>query len=215
MLLLTRVCTKDFVALEIQYHRSCYSEYTHKKKLTAAQKVASGVAEQGDKGTIYALAFTSLAEVVEERIIHQHEVISLSGVRLMYERTLMDLDSDIQPGQYRSERLKRCLENHFGDRLEFGKSSHRKIKSGGFLVYASDISRARLKEFYDTRLSQTEDEDDSSAADIDIDWTAPRDSQTDVADAFHTAACLGNVMLDIPSSPWPPGPKDLENSDVV
>ena len=53
MLLLTRV-SKDFVALEIQYHRSCYSEYTHKKKLTAAQKVASGVAEQGDKGTIYA-----------------------------------------------------------------------------------------------------------------------------------------------------------------
>ena len=83
-------------------------------------------------------------------------------------------------------------------------------------MYASDISRARPKEFYDTRLSQTEDEDDSSAADIDIDWTAPRYSQTDVADAFHTAACLRrNVMLDIPSSPWPPGPQDVENSDVV
>ena len=89
MLLLTRV-SKDFVALEIQYHRSCYSEYTHKKKLAAAQEVASGVAEQDDKGTIYALTFTSLAEVVEERIICLHEVMSLSGVRLMYEHTLMD-----------------------------------------------------------------------------------------------------------------------------
>ena len=64
MLLLTRV-SRDFVALEIQYHRSCYSEYTYKKKLTAAQKVASGVAEQGDKGTIYALAFTSLLRLLK------------------------------------------------------------------------------------------------------------------------------------------------------
>ena len=38
MLLLTRVC-KDFVALEIQCHRSCYSEYSHKRNWLQHRKL--------------------------------------------------------------------------------------------------------------------------------------------------------------------------------
>ena len=130
----------------------------------------------------------------------------------------MDLDADIQPGQYRSDKLKRRLEKYFGDRLEFGKSSHRKIQSGGFLVYASDIPRGRLVEFYDyTCLYRTEDQCENECyADVDTYYgTAPTTSQADVTDAFHTAACLRNSMADIPSTTWPPRPQDLENSDVV
>ena len=128
----------------------------------------------------------------------------------MYERTLMDLDEDIQHGQYCSERLKQRLEKHFSDRLEFGKSSHHVVQCGGFLVYASDIPPACLVEFYDTRLRQTENQCEDEHADGDTYCgTALGKSQADVTDAFHTAACLRNLMADIPSTPWPPRPQDL------
>ena len=109
--LLTRNTT-DFVALEICYHETCRSEYTHKHKLDAIKakraqnSTADDLAEDSD---VYDLAFKNLADIVHSRLLLGNEVIRLTTLRQLYNDCLVDLGAEIIRGNYRGDKLKRRL----------------------------------------------------------------------------------------------------------
>ena len=67
---------RDTIALEIKYHRSCYKEYVRHETLSRLED--QNCQKEDTSTTSYKKAFTSLADYVQNEIISEAKVISMS-----------------------------------------------------------------------------------------------------------------------------------------
>ena len=91
------------------YHRSCYNSYT--RNATTQERA------DNNANDIYEIAFAQLVSVVQEKIVDGLDVMKVTELRDNYFDILAD--SGLDAPNYRAEKVKSRLQNHFGDKLAF------------------------------------------------------------------------------------------------
>ena len=99
---------KDLIAAEIKYHKTCYGSYARSRDTPV---------QQGDyeANAIYEVTFQHIVNYVSERIIDGLDVMRMTNLRDMYVDLLEE--TGIESPNYRTEKLKRQLIKHFGNKL--------------------------------------------------------------------------------------------------
>ena len=59
----------DLIAKEISYHRACYMKYTHPFYLQGISEAQVREESRGERGTVYAKAFSQLASEIQRTIL--------------------------------------------------------------------------------------------------------------------------------------------------
>ena len=110
---------EDLVAIEVRYHRFCYSSFTHKRNLerVASSAPCSSLVED-EESSDETLPFATVFAEVEDQLFQKKNVLQLSSIRERYEE-LVDKSNlsgnQAQPAPapghrvIRNNKLKTCL----------------------------------------------------------------------------------------------------------
>ncbi len=126
--MLTHIQGIDLIAVEAKYHEVCRAQYVAKRN------VAYKTYKETDDEDLYSLAFNELVTEIEEGINHG-QAYTMTFLLSRFKQHLAD--KGVEADNYRSEKLKSRLENHFEDLIVFHQQPGR---SKPELVYSSVIS---------------------------------------------------------------------------
>ena len=127
---------KDLIALEVKYHRSCCSNYVHKKTL---DRLSQQDSEDINVKDIYDAAFEKLAVYIEEHIVKGYDVIRISELREMYVNFLAE--NDIDGRNYKMIKLKSRFQKKFGKTVSFWTPRYRSE-----LIYSESVPTGLIVE---------------------------------------------------------------------
>ena len=119
----------DLIAQEVKYHPSCFSAYTSKRNLDKFGR------DDNDSKSGYTEAFSELIQKVDVDILHLKKVFDMGTLLTMYKTLLQRRNLPFET--YRTEKLKRQLVNHYGDKIVFQVPFDRTKPE---LIYNRDIS---------------------------------------------------------------------------
>lgn len=182
----------DLFAIEVRYHASCYRQYTRCLQKKTPVSVP-----------LYLQSFESFCEeVIESRILHQKEILRISDLRDMLQRSIFAAEG-LDAGQYLTRHLKKQLVRKYGDRLQFVRWHPQHCE----LVMSSD-GEVRVFNVPDTGtdngVDDSDDDDDFSAGVLD---------GTENLEFFHAAMQLRDVLNATPGlTVWPPEEQDVTKS---
>ena len=208
--LLLQIQGKDCVAIEVQYHGSCYKDFTrYQSRPSLGVKV--------DVDTKYSEAYNIFCKRIKELIIDNKEIYRLTKLNQMFIRQVKATHG-VDAASYKTGNLKTRLMTSF-PQMCFQQPQ---MRSQGYLVYVNNISKEVLVE--DQKLLQEEmfsdstctDTDDDSDTDTETSLPQPRQPSTSQPklnvqrESYLTALTLRNEIEDIrPSMPWPPSSDHL------
>ena len=127
--MLRKINGVDLIAQEVNYHASCFSAYTSKRNLDKFGR------DDNDSQSGYTEAFVELIQKIDVDILHLKKAFDMGTLLTMY-RTLLQR-RNLPFETYRTEKLKRRLVNHYGDKIVFKVQFDRTKPE---LIYNSDIS---------------------------------------------------------------------------
>ena len=122
---LLRIRGEDLIAVRAKYHRRCYMSYTSHLQSKNVVDVA-----EDDK---YNNAFYKLLNEIHHPIFIEMKAISMASLCQRYRELLNDDAS----ANYRTEKLKKRLKNHYGDNISFHVPTSPTVSE---LVYSSMIT---------------------------------------------------------------------------
>ena len=129
--MLIRIKDIDLIAAEAKYHKSCHSQYVSKTNLKI--QLFKEVSMQDE--SLYSKAFQKIAGEIEGGIT-RGEAYDMQSLLSRFKVALTEQGVETAES-YRSEKLKRRLQNYFGDLLVFQKQTD---PSKPELIYSSHIS---------------------------------------------------------------------------
>ena len=108
--MLKNIRNVDLIAAEAKYHEVCKAQYTGKRN------VSSTSFQESADGTIYAEAFDKLVQEIRLGIV-AGKAYTLKFLLSRYK--VLPEQHDISADNYRSQRLKNRLQNHFRSSVVF------------------------------------------------------------------------------------------------
>ena len=189
--LLLDIRDKDLVAIEANYHKSCYLRYT---------KVVHKPQTKGESSQLYEKSYQSFCcKVIEERIVKGKEILRLTKLNKLFKKEVQDVEG-IDASSYKSGRLKARLRRSYPV-LCFCKPS-RQSESGIVFVETLDI-----EEVVEDVVKDVTSEDSESSESI-LDQTS-RTTQP-FRELFHAAQEMKASMSDVKTNTtWPPIANDM------
>ena len=114
----------DNVAADVLYHRSCYQAYTHPKEM---RRLTDSL-EEDHHSSPFQSAFQALVREIEETILNENgngvHICRMPDLRNRF-ALFLTREGITDHTSYRTEKLKRRLRLHFGDRLTFYRPTGR------------------------------------------------------------------------------------------
>lgn len=116
--------TKTFnIAIEVKYHRSCYSAYTHKKDLEK-HRYSSKKEDAEEEQSVESSALSELLDEVKEALFLDRKVLQLLFIRqrltnLIAKRTPQAQASQQSISPARNDNVKKWLIRQFQDTIRF------------------------------------------------------------------------------------------------
>ena len=123
-----RINDTDLIAYEAQYHSGCYQKYISKSKNMSQIPTKEGFDE-------YDKAFDKLLQEYHADLIDRGKAIEMTTILNRFKEILSEKVEEAE--NYRSEKLKRHLINHYGNGITFQKQEGRNKSE---LVYSTEIS---------------------------------------------------------------------------
>jgi hypothetical protein len=202
---ITDTQSKDLKTIEFHYHKSCYSSYVNPKVLERLQREQASEKQKASNEAKYDNAFVNLCMHIDESIIKNLEVTSMTVLRKKYISLLKD--EGLQVTSYKMERLKNRLVAEYSNKVDFLRVNPNEsdyIYNGSLDVKTVLTNLARRKEY------DRDDMDGQAADDIyemgDTDPTA-LDKETNV---YHCGVLVYNLLKEMKDEmPWPPSPEDI------
>lgn len=209
---LPHVCGQDLVAYEIKYHRSCYRNYIRKDK-----------ENQKTEDSPHVRAFHRLTVDINEKILKKNQVYTIVELNDLYKELL--LEEDIGDSDFRTDKLKSKLLQHYGSRL----SCHQTAKKGSTIVYNSAIDVGVVLETLVSASKKTESNDldmtcpnSTPFRPVQINSVAPEilppditPLQTSKQTIYYVAKELRNKCKEVTSHiPWPPQAQSIREDAI-
>ena len=115
--------TRELVAAETHYHRSCYRNYTRQAESGTYEENSSGV-NSSEYATLETEALEKLFSYIREDLLENPRVVRLTDLTGKLVSFLNDLGiSDVREST--KKHLRRRLESNFGNLLKFGETARR------------------------------------------------------------------------------------------
>ena len=127
--MLRKINGVDLIAQEVKYHASCFSAYTSKRNLDKSGR------DDNDSESGYTEPFSELIQKIDVDILHLKKAFDMGTLLTMYKTLLQRRNLPFET--YRAEKLKRRLDNHYGDKIVFQVQFDRTKPE---LIYNKDIS---------------------------------------------------------------------------
>ncbi|XP_071817001.1 uncharacterized protein [Apostichopus japonicus] len=200
--LLFQIRDKDLIAVEVCYHRNCYSSYVRTHGNVDRTNQQSAENQETD-----AEAFEDLALYVEGTVIVKGEVLKISKLMEQYMGFVHAKGGS--NAQFRTEKLKKKLLARFGPKITFWRPKKRNRCE---LIYSDFLPKGALLEKNVDSSSMSEGSDCTG-----MNTTNPGQSiqVQETRDLYHAAQILRRSMMDIGDGlQWPPTSNQLNSSDV-
>ena len=200
--IITQLHDQDVVASEVRYHKSCFVQYTSRKKGTPGTSSSSCNAEFHDA------VFKQILREIGVKVIENHEILSLTDLHKQYLEQLQQegLNTDL----YRRQKLKKKIETHLGDKIDFWASP---LKNEPTIIYSKTIPKGQLAgksyQQHETDTSNSDTEEEEPAI-----YSSGENKKEQNVKVFQAAKILRRVILDIEDTmPMPPQPNDLKMNE--
>ena len=193
--LLCKINGKDLFVCEARYHSVCRKKYTADPRHWRSKDFES-IGIQNDLETAHTKAFECVIKYVADSVISRRQVVQLSHLRLIYVSELKG--SDYENPFYRSQKLKKKLQNHpdVGPKIEFS------------LVEPQDNTYLPFHLVFNKEISVAEALNYAYQPDS-------KDHVKDVAMMLRGAILCSYEKSKENTNKWPPDPCDLEVCDDV
>ena len=150
----TRISYLALIAYEAKFHKNCYQNYTSKSNLKyASSKGRAETEREKELGSTFKILLSEI-----EKDLSNGKVFEVSGLLQRFKELLLMNYPNADPN-YRSEKLKKRLKNHFTDKLF---SFHQKNPAKSDYIMSSSVtirdavhSAAKLKEDINQALFET------------------------------------------------------------
>ena len=197
---------QDLVAIEVKYHRSCYREYTRKRNLENLARYNAEEESTSGYRTEYERAFNVLSKYIEEKIILDQEIITMSTLRDRYEELLVEEGLADEVKSYRTEKLKTRIIKMFGEQVGFW---HPRNRSKSEIIYSELLPKGQIIE------EGIGNQQISEESDIDFENDFEKEDNQ-AKHLYHSAKLLRSIVTDKKYTvPWPPVPDDLTENNIV
>ena len=198
--IITQLIDKDVVALEVRYHKSCFTKYMYRN-----QNPSDRLNSQNDQ------AFQQLISEIEETVILQNKIVSLSELHEHY-ITLLQKQGAISLN-YRRQKLKKRIQKHLGDKIEMWASP---VQYEPTIIFSKNMpkgyfaDRSYKNQESDDENSECSDSDDNILPETVFCGETVRDMTIKV---FQAAKILRKVICDLDDNmPMPPSAEDLKGN---
>ena len=188
--------SRDIVAAEAQYHRTCYRIYTRSRLSEETESNVHTINEESEYWLVESNAYDELFEFIRLDLMKQPRLIMLTDLRDRLECSMRS-QGITEIKQSTKKNLRRNLEDAFGSSLLMSSLANRRI-----VVIPDTLSKETLAKDYvllkETVEKQTQDLDE-------------QDKQV-----VSTATYIRNVIkADECQQPWPPHPSELDDNYVT
>lgn len=119
------VTTRDIVAAEAHYHRSCYREYTQPDKTPPVQ-VGSSVDANQDERDAEQGAFSDLFQYIKAEVVDKQVVVSMTDLARKLESFIQSRGVD-KLNESTKKHIRRKIEAEFGSALEIFPNDNGKL----------------------------------------------------------------------------------------
>ena len=207
--LLLQIQGKDCVAIEVQYHHTCYKNFTRYLSKPLTIQASTSV------DTKYSEAYTIFCNTVKTNIIDNKDIYRLTRLNQMFIKQVKSTHN-MDASTYKTGNLKTRLMKTF-PQLCFLQPQ---MRSQGHLVYVNDISKEVLVEdrkllhevMYSTTDTETDTDTETATSNDEERLPQPISHEQknlptvkECNESYMTALNLRNTINDIkPSIPWPP-----------
>jgi len=214
--ILLQIRDKDCVAIEVVYHKQCYTRYTkdyanNQAKLKKQSKeLEKNAKENANIDETSILPFDRLcSEIIEERIINKEEIFTMTKLFSLYK---CYGKGDVSLSTYRlKEKLKLKYKN-----LIFHRSMARNRSD---LVYADSVTPGGIVESAPilddiSTMDESSQDETTSAHETSFEGFSIQSNYN--KEIYHTARYLRNLLLNVDTKiSWPPDSEDLKWENAV
>lgn len=190
---LIAIVTRELVAAEACYHRSCYREYTR------PQKVSSTVPETETEGddnykTIESKAFEKLFEYIRVDLLENPRLIKMVVLRDLL-ATFMQSIGATEITESTKKHFRRKLEAEFGNLLQFEDL----LENNKLFIIPANLSKLQLAREV-TQLTQQKEKVDVPSR---------------ITNIQEAGLCIRDAILaNTAEMSWPPKPSELRERDI-
>ncbi len=194
---------RDPIAIEIQYHRSCYANYINPKTLDRIKGKGPDSAKV-PSSVLYQNATDHVLNVIAVNVLEKNEIVKVSFLRDEYVKFLND--RGVKKASCDIRVLKPKIRKQYGDSIDFAKSGPKKPE----YVFNAGVS---VKELMESLLSKI-DTDEEEVYEKDDDESAQTDQEPAT---IYNCGVLGHTLIqDMQTTmPWPPSPTDISQDKIV
>ena len=195
---------KDLIAIEIHYHKSCYTKYTSPPVLERLRKEKElKASSSGTHSDPYDKAFEELSRIIQLDIIQNNLVNSMTSLRDQYVSFLEN--RGIESAKYTTQNLKRRIINHFGTKVDFVMPSRRESE----YIFNSAVNVQLVLERLIKDQKKYTDEEEADILEL------PQSAESDDSTIYHCGLLLHNAIKQIEQTiPWPPSPAEICEENV-
>ena len=203
--ILLQIMDKDCVAIEVRYHRKCYTNYTN--FLLKQDKKASDGAK-----SLYDAGYEQFCKEVVEELIKNKRVTFMSHLHLKFVKIVQRVEG-LDARDFRKFRLKERL-IHSYPQLVFVTPKRRNVSE---IVFPENLCPTDIMgddyDLGDYDLSEGSDYDDDDVLDIDTDAKEPL---VEAHVLYHASMLLKGTISKIQGLqvPWPPVAADISIANV-
>ena len=211
--ILIHIEDKDCVALEVKYHRRCYSSYTSFLRHVTTTQYQNILPYDS---RLYAKSFDIFCEkFIRPKIIEKEKIYYMKAIKEKFVQTVKQVE-DCDASSYRTFRLKERLIEMF-PQLVFHTPKKRNKSE---IVYVEDISQGSVAESYleETEMPMTES-DDNSEEESDFEILNPGfrfcEKSASLREIYSVALTLRERVINTPTKwydQWPPLSSDMSGN---
>ena len=191
--ILLQIKDKDCVAIEVRYHRKCYTNYTN--FLHRQDKKASDGARY-----LYDAGYEQFCKDVVEELINKKQITFMSHLYSKFVKIVQRVEG-LDASGFRKFRLKERLTRSY-PQLVFVTPKRRNVSE---IVFAENLCPTDImRDDYDLHLSSGSDNDDDSSLHVDMEANKP---MSDARVLYHASMLLKKKISSIQGLqvPWPCG----------
>ena len=202
--LLLQIQGQDTIAIEIKYHKSCYTQYVRPGALAKLED--QNCEDEDIASETYNRAFGNIREYVNDTVLKEGKAVKMSELLERYVRKL--LQEGVNAPSYRSSKLKNRLIKFFGSSLSYHQPLDR---SQSEIVYSSHVTTGEVVEtIVNTSGEQWADEDGIEEV------TQETNEDEKYLHVYHMAKMIRSLVIEMkPVMAWPPTEDDLDCSDTL
>lgn len=198
--ILMKIRDKDCVALEVRYHRQCYTNYT--RFLNRPRIVTND--------ELYANAFSIFCnEVIQREIIEKKEIKYITELEQMFVSTVMEHEG-LDASKYRRYLLKQRLKKAYPQLVFFTPRKRSRCE----IVFVDELS---ADDMVDEHMSLIDLTQASDSIEDDM-WDPSYNMETNELHVLYNAALiLRDKIKNHPdlNLPWPPLATDITNKNAI